>query len=108
MVTWRKGNYRVDCVGPWGRQFSTWLKKKNPPGRRDRAGSVGLGRFELPTSRLSEFVGAMVSDGGRGNHWVFVVLALVGDDQRWWALVQVGVQFLGGLPPTSLERPGVR
>ncbi len=44
---------------------------------------VGLGRFELPTSRLSDTRLAMVGDGERWKQGVLADFAMVSDGQRW-------------------------
>ena len=53
---------------------------------------MGLGRLELPTSRLSDMSRALVGAGERWNQGVFTVSALVGARQRWPAMIQVVIQ----------------
>jgi hypothetical protein len=59
---------------------------------------MGLGRLELPTSRLSDMSRALVGAGERWNQGVLAESALVGAGQRWWAMIQVVIQL-------SLQRP---
>ena len=47
---------------------------------------VGLGRFELPTSRLSDTSRALVGASQRWKQGDFTDFALVRASQRWWAL----------------------
>ncbi|MCZ6876010.1 MAG: hypothetical protein O7G88_21175 [bacterium] len=53
---------------------------------------MGLGRFELPTSRLSDMSRALVGAGERWNQGDLACSALVGARQRWWAMIQVLIQ----------------
>ncbi len=54
---------------------------------------MGLGRLELPTSRLSDMSRALVSARERWNQADFAESALVGARQRWWAMIQVVLQL---------------
>jgi len=54
---------------------------------------VGLGRFELPTSRLSDISRALVGAGERWQTAILTDSALVGAGQRWWAVIQVVLQL---------------
>ena len=59
---------------------------------------VGLGRLELPTSRLSDMSRALVDAGERWNQGDFTDLALVSASQRWWAMIQVVIQVCTAWP----------
>ena len=54
---------------------------------------MGLGRLELPTSRLSDMSRALVGARERWNPGDFTDSALVGARQRWPALLQVLLQL---------------
>ena len=49
---------------------------------------VGLGRLEPPTSRLSDISRALVGARERWNQGDLADSALVGANQRWWAMIQ--------------------
>ena len=55
--------------------------------------AMGVGRLELPTSRLSDISRALVGAGERWNQRVFTESALVGASQRCPALIQVLLQL---------------
>ncbi len=70
------------------------MQKKRSPHRTyvqqgQRFPTVGLGRLELPTSRLSEYE---PSARERWKQRVFTDSALVSASQRWWAMIQVLLQ----------------
>ena len=54
---------------------------------------MGLGRLELPTSRLSDMSRALVGARERWKQGVFTDFPLVGARQRWWAMIQVLIQL---------------
>ena len=54
---------------------------------------MGLGRLELPTSRLSDMSRALAGAGEHWNQGVFTDSALVSASQRWWAIIQVVIQL---------------
>ena len=49
---------------------------------------MGLGRLELPTSRLSDMSRALVGARERWKQGDFTDSALVSARQRWWAMIQ--------------------
>ncbi len=54
---------------------------------------MGLGRLELPTSRLSDMRLALVGARERWNQGDLADSALVDASQRWWAMLQVVLQL---------------
>ena len=54
---------------------------------------MGLGRLELPTSRLSDMSRALVGAGELWKQGDLADSALVGASQRWWAMIQVVLQL---------------
>ena len=62
---------------------------------------MGLGRLELPTSRLSDISQALVGAGDRWNQGDLADLALVSASQRWWAMIQVLLQLSQPLSVTT-------
>jgi len=53
---------------------------------------MGLGRLELPTSRLSDMSRALVGARERWKQGDLADSALVSAGQRWWAMIQVVLQ----------------
>ncbi len=73
------------------------MQKKRSPHRTyvqqgQRFPTVGLGRLELPTSRLSDISRALVGARERWKQGDLADFALVGASQRWPALLQVLLQ----------------
>ena len=78
---------------------SAWRRVKQEPRSvtKDQAEltrpKMGLGRLELPTSRLSDMSRALVSAGQRWKQGDFSDFASVSDGQRRWAMIQVVLQL---------------
>jgi hypothetical protein len=54
---------------------------------------MGLGRFELPTSRLSDISRSLVGAGERWKSATLTDSVLVSAGQRWWAMSQPVLQL---------------
>ena len=65
---------------------------------------MGLGRLELPTSRLSDMSQALVGARERWKQGDFADSALVGASQRSPALLQVVLQLSAGVRQRTLLR----
>ncbi len=84
-------------------------KKRSPHSTYVQQGQrfppMGLGRLELPTSRLSDMSRALVGARERWNQGDLAESALVGARQRWPAMIQVVIQGLIVAPAVALVPP---